>query len=94
MSGSLSGSLSGRLLPQETPGSSPALPAPPAPPQTKLVVKPDCLFGKRGKHDLVGLALDCAGAEDFIRQRMNKARARRGGRGGGAAAERQGAASL
>lgn len=40
--------------------------------QTKLVVKPDCLFGKRGKHDLVGLNLDVAGAEAFIKARMNK----------------------
>ncbi|KAL6776563.1 ACLA1 [Auxenochlorella protothecoides x Auxenochlorella symbiontica] len=39
---------------------------------TPLVVKPDCLFGKRGKHDLVGLKLDLAGAEDFIAQRMGK----------------------
>ncbi|KAK2078898.1 hypothetical protein QBZ16_002588 [Prototheca wickerhamii] len=37
-----------------------------------LVVKPDCLFGKRGKHDLVGLKLDLAGAEEFISQRMGK----------------------
>jgi succinyl-CoA synthetase beta subunit len=34
---------------------------------TKLVVKPDMLFGKRGKHDLVGLNLDYAGVEAFIR---------------------------
>lgn len=40
--------------------------------QTKLVVKPDCLFGKRGKHDLVGLNLDFAQAEQFIKARMNK----------------------
>lgn len=39
---------------------------------TKLVVKPDMLFGKRGKHDLVGLNLDAAGAEAFIHQRMGK----------------------
>jgi succinyl-CoA synthetase beta subunit len=40
--------------------------------QTKLVVKPDCLFGKRGKHDLVGLKLDYSQAEEFIKARMNK----------------------
>lgn len=39
---------------------------------TKLVVKPDMLFGKRGKHDLVGLNLDFAGVESFIKARMNK----------------------
>ena len=39
---------------------------------TKLVVKPDMLFGKRGKHDLVGLNLDFSGAEEFVRARMNK----------------------
>ena len=39
---------------------------------TKLVVKPDMLFGKRGKHDLVGLNLDFAGVEQFIKARMNK----------------------
>jgi ATP citrate (pro-S)-lyase len=43
-------------------------------PQSRLVVKPDCLFGKRGKHDLVGLNLDHLAAFDFISQRMNKAR--------------------
>jgi len=40
--------------------------------QTKLVVKPDCLFGKRGKHDLVGLNLDYIQTEAFINARMNK----------------------
>ena len=40
--------------------------------QTKLVVKPDCLFGKRGKHDLVGLRLDFTEAQQFIEGRMNK----------------------
>lgn len=40
--------------------------------QMKLVVKPDCLFGKRGKHDLVGLNLDYTQAEQFIKARMNK----------------------
>lgn len=39
---------------------------------TKLVVKPDMLFGKRGKNDLVGLNLDVAGAEAFIRERMGR----------------------
>lgn len=39
---------------------------------TPLVVKPDMLFGKRGKHDLVGLKLDFPGVEEFIRARMNK----------------------
>ncbi|GMH38494.1 hypothetical protein BSKO_06378 [Bryopsis sp. KO-2023] len=38
---------------------------------TKLVVKPDMLFGQRGKHNLVGLDLTIAEAEQFIRQRMN-----------------------
>lgn len=36
------------------------------------MVKPDCLFGKRGKRDLVGLNLDAAGAESFIQARMGK----------------------
>ena len=40
--------------------------------QTKLVVKPDMLFGKRGKHDLVGLNLTVAEVEDFIKARMGK----------------------
>jgi len=40
--------------------------------QKKLVVKPDMLFGQRGKNDLVGLNLTYAEAEDFIRKRMNK----------------------
>ncbi|EIE24609.1 ATP-citrate lyase subunit A [Coccomyxa subellipsoidea C-169] len=39
---------------------------------TKLVVKPDMLFGKRGKHDLVGLNLDFPGVEAFIKARMGK----------------------
>jgi ATP citrate (pro-S)-lyase len=38
----------------------------------RLVVKPDCLFGKRGKHDLVGLNLDHHEAKDFISKRMDK----------------------
>lgn len=40
--------------------------------QVKLVVKPDMLFGQRGKNDLVGLNLTYAEAEAFIRARMNK----------------------
>lgn len=40
--------------------------------QTPLVVKPDCLFGKRGKHDLVGLKLDYLQAQEFVTARMNK----------------------
>ncbi|KAI3438739.1 hypothetical protein D9Q98_001158 [Chlorella vulgaris] len=40
--------------------------------QTKLVVKPDCLFGKRGKHDLVGLNLDASEAQQFIATRMGR----------------------
>ena len=39
---------------------------------SKLVVKPDMLFGKRGKHDLVGLNLDTNGVERFIKERMGK----------------------
>ena len=39
---------------------------------TRLVVKPDMLFGKRGKHDLVGLNLDFACVEAFIKARMGK----------------------
>lgn len=38
----------------------------------KLVVKPDMLFGQRGKHDLVGLNLDVSQAEQFIKERMNR----------------------
>jgi len=40
--------------------------------QTKLVVKPDMLFGQRGKNDLVGLNLSFAEAEEFIHKRMGK----------------------
>ncbi|GBF94241.1 ATP-citrate synthase alpha chain [Raphidocelis subcapitata] len=40
--------------------------------QVKLVVKPDMLFGQRGKNDLVGLNLSFDEAEAFIRARMNK----------------------
>mmetsp|Transcript_6541 Transcript_6541/g.18864 ORF Transcript_6541/g.18864 Transcript_6541/m.18864 type:complete len:425 (-) Transcript_6541:108-1382(-) len=39
---------------------------------TKLVVKPDMLFGKRGKNDLLALNVDYAQAETFITERMNK----------------------
>lgn len=39
---------------------------------TKLVVKPDMLFGQRGKHDLVGLNLAYPQAEAFIRERLNR----------------------
>lgn len=39
---------------------------------SKLVVKPDMLFGKRGKHDLVGLDLSIAEVEEFIKARMGK----------------------
>ncbi len=38
----------------------------------RLVVKPDQLFGKRGKHGLLGLNLDCAGAKAWIAERMHK----------------------
>lgn len=38
---------------------------------TRLVVKPDMLFGQRGKHNLVGLDLDISQAEQFIHERMN-----------------------
>ncbi|KAF8066386.1 ACLA-2 [Scenedesmus sp. PABB004] len=38
----------------------------------RLVVKPDMLFGQRGKNDLVGLDLTFAEAEEFIRARMGK----------------------
>ncbi len=39
---------------------------------SKLVVKPDMLFGQRGKHDLVGLNLDWPAAEAFIKARLGK----------------------
>jgi ATP citrate (pro-S)-lyase len=38
-----------------------------------LVVKPDMLFGQRGKHDLVGLKLDWAGVENFVKARLGRA---------------------
>lgn len=40
--------------------------------QTKLVVKPDMLFGQRGKNDLVGLNLTYQEAEEFIKARQGK----------------------
>lgn len=40
--------------------------------QSKLVVKPDMLFGQRGKHDLVGLNLTYSEAEEFVKARMGK----------------------
>lgn len=39
---------------------------------TKLVVKPDMLFGKRGKNNLVLLNADYAEAQAFISERMGK----------------------
>jgi ATP-citrate lyase beta-subunit len=38
----------------------------------RLVVKPDQLFGKRGKNRLIGLGLDLAGAGAWIAERMDK----------------------
>ncbi len=40
--------------------------------KTKLVVKPDQLFGKRGKHGLLGLNLSWSDAQKWIKERMNK----------------------
>lgn len=40
--------------------------------QSKLVVKPDMLFGQRGKHDLVGLNLTYDEAQAFVKARMGK----------------------
>ncbi len=40
--------------------------------QGKLVVKPDQLFGKRGKHGLVKVARDLSEACQWIDERMNK----------------------
>ena len=37
---------------------------------TKLVVKPDMLFGKRGKSGLVALNLDLAHVADFVKARL------------------------
>ncbi|XP_031499000.1 ATP-citrate synthase alpha chain protein 2 isoform X1 [Nymphaea colorata] len=39
---------------------------------TKLVVKPDMLFGKRGKSGLVALNLDLAQVSAFVKQRLGK----------------------
>ncbi|EPS59393.1 hypothetical protein M569_15412, partial [Genlisea aurea] len=39
---------------------------------TKLVVKPDMLFGKRGKSGLVALNLDLAGVGAFVKLRLGK----------------------
>lgn len=36
----------------------------------KLVVKPDMLFGKRGKHNLVLLNANLQGAEEFIKEKL------------------------
>ncbi|HQE92328.1 MAG TPA: ATP citrate lyase citrate-binding domain-containing protein [Anaerolineae bacterium] len=38
----------------------------------RLVVKPDQLFGKRGKYGLLGIDLDFAGAKAWIAERMHK----------------------
>lgn len=38
----------------------------------KLVVKPDMLFGQRGKHDLVALNVDIDGAEKFVKDRLGR----------------------
>lgn len=40
--------------------------------QKKLVVKPDQLFGKRGKHKLILVNATLDGARDWIKERMNK----------------------
>lgn len=37
---------------------------------TKLVVKPDMLFGKRGKSGLVGLNMDIAQVSEFVKARL------------------------
>lgn len=37
---------------------------------TKLVVKPDMLFGKRGKSGLVALNLDLAQVAEFVKKRL------------------------
>ena len=39
---------------------------------TPLAVKPDMLFGQRGKHDLVGLRLDLHGARAFTGERLGR----------------------
>lgn len=40
--------------------------------ETKLVVKPDMLFGKRGKNNLILLNADYDIAQSFIQERLNK----------------------
>lgn len=40
--------------------------------KNKLVIKPDQLFGKRGKHNLIGLNLNWAEAQNFIKEKMGK----------------------
>lgn len=40
--------------------------------EMKLVVKPDQLFGKRGKHGLLGLNLDWKEVKKWIKERMGK----------------------
>jgi succinyl-CoA synthetase beta subunit len=39
---------------------------------TKLVVKPDMLFGKRGKSGLVALNLDLSQVSTFVKERLGK----------------------
>jgi len=39
---------------------------------SKLVVKPDMLFGKRGKSGLVALNLDLAEVASFVKERLGK----------------------
>ncbi|WOH16547.1 hypothetical protein DCAR_0936103 [Daucus carota subsp. sativus] len=39
---------------------------------SKLVVKPDMLFGKRGKSGLVALNLDLAQVDNFVKERLGK----------------------
>eukprot|EP01018_Ginkgo_biloba_P027545 Gb_01003 [translate_table: standard] len=39
---------------------------------TRLVIKPDMLFGKRGKSGLVALDLDLAQAASFVKERLGK----------------------
>jgi succinyl-CoA synthetase beta subunit len=39
---------------------------------SKLVVKPDMLFGKRGKSGLVALNLDLAQVASFVKERLGK----------------------
>ena len=40
--------------------------------QERLVVKPDQLFGKRGKHGLVGLNLDYQGVQNWIKEKTSQ----------------------